>query len=316
MNYYEILGISKEATFDEIRGVYRTLARKYHPDVNKDSDAADKFKQVNEAHHVLSDPERRLKYDKRGSRVENPFNFSWGVRGQDISSQIIISLEDVFFGCKSKVTYQRSKFCDDCEGSGAKECYECSYCEGKGVTQLSSPPFSIQVTCSACRGVGVMRSGGCSKCNSKGRVLLGDCSISVTVPKGVMGGSRLRISGQGDVGREENGDLYLIVNVKDHSLFVRDNKNLILDVPVSYTQLALGDKLEIPTLNSEKVSINVPAGTISGTKFRLKDLGLPDIYEGVGDLIVGVILEVPKKVSKKYKKILIELSKLEQKVKK
>lgn len=234
-------------------------------------------------------------------------------RGQDIASQIIVSLEDVFFGCKREVTYQRSEFCNNCDGSGAEECYECSHCEGRGVTQLSSPPFSIQITCPVCRGVGSMRRGGCSKCDSKGEFLLGDdYSISVNVPKGIVGGSKLRVKGQGNIGREENGDLYLTVKVKDHFIFSRDNNNLILDVPVSYTQLVLGDKLEIPTLNSGKVSINVPAGTMNGTKFRLKGLGFPDIhYGGMGNLIVGLGLEVPKKISKKYKKILIELSKLE-----
>jgi len=169
----------------------------------------------------------------------------------------------------------------------------------------------MQVTCPACAGVGVTRKGVCSKCNSQGEFLLDDCSISVNVPKGILERSKLKVKGQGSIGKEINGDLYLAVNVEKHPIFFRDNKNLILDVPVSYTQLVLGDKLEIPTLNSGKVSINVPAGTANGTKFRLKGLGFPDIHHGgVGDLIVGVVLEVPKKVDKNYKKILIELSKL------
>ena len=319
MDHYEVLGISKEATFDEIKAAYHTLARKYHPDVNKNFDAADKFKQVNEAHHVLGDSDRRLKYDKRGSHIGNPFYSSWSdisLRGRDISSEITISLNDVFFGCKKEVTYKRANFCDKCNGHGAEECLACSSCKGKGSVQVSNPPFLMQVTCPACGGVGVMRKGVCSKCNSQGEFLLDDCSINVSVPKGILEGSKLKAKGQGNIGKEINGDLYLTVNVENHPIFFRDNKNLILDVPVSYTQLVLGDKLEIPTLNSGKVSINVPAGTMNGTKFRLKDLGLPDTYESMGDLIVEVILEVPKKINKKYKKILIELSKLEQKEKK
>jgi molecular chaperone DnaJ len=319
MDHYEVLGISKEATFDEIKSAYRTLARKYHPDTNKDFDAADQFKQVNEAHHVLGDPGRRSKYDKRGSHIGNPFYSSWSdisPRGRDISSEINISLNDVFFGCKKEVTYKRANFCDKCNGHGAEECLACSSCKGKGSVQLSNPPFLMQVTCPACGGVGVMKKGVCSKCNSQGEFLLDDCSINVSVPKGILEGSKLKVKGQGNIGKEINGDLYLTVNVENHPIFFRDNKNLILDVPVSYTQLVLGDKLEIPTLNSGKVSINVPAGTMNGTKFRLKGLGLPDTYDGVGDIIVDVALEVPKKINEKHEKILIELCKLEQKEKK
>jgi molecular chaperone DnaJ len=319
MDHYEVLGVSKEATFDEIKSAYRTLARKYHPDINKDFDAADQFKQVNEAYHVLGDPGSRLKYDKRGSHVGNPF-YSWSdisVRGRDVSSEITISLNDVFFGCKKEVTYKRANFCDKCNGHGAEECLACFSCKGKGLVQLSNPPFLMQVTCPDCVGVGVMRKGVCSKCDSKGEFLLDDRSISVSIPKGILEGSKLKVKGQGNIGKETNGDLYLTVNVENHPIFFRDNKNLILDVPVSYTQLVLGDKLEIPTLNSGKVAINVPAGTVNRTKFRLKGLGFTDArYGGVGDLIVDVVLEVPKKINEKYEKILIELSKLEQKVKK
>ena len=320
MDHYEVLGISKEATFDEVKAAYRTLARKYHPDVNKNFDADDKFKQVNEAHHVLGDPDRRLKYDKRDSHIGNPFYHSWSdisIRGRDVSSEIAISLNDVFFGCKKEVTYKRASFCDKCNGHGAEECLACSSCKGKGSVQISNPPFLMQVTCPACVGVGVMRKGVCSKCNSQGEFPLDDCSINVSIPKGILEGSKLKVKGQGNIGKETNGDLYLTVNVENHPIFFRDNKNLILDVPVSYTQLVLGDKLEIPTLNSGKVAINVPAGTVNRTKFRLKGLGFPDVrHGGVGDLIVDVVLEVPKKINEKHEKILIELCKLEQKEKK
>ena len=320
MDHYEVLGISKEATFDKIKAAYRTLARKYHPDANKDFDAADQFKQVNESYHVLGDTGRRSEYDKRGSQHGNPFYSSWvdiSLRGRDVSSEITISLNDVFFGCKKEVTYKRANFCDKCDGHGADECLACFSCKGKGLVQVSNPPFLMQATCPTCVGVGVVRKGVCSKCDSKGECLLDDRSISISIPKGILEGSKLKVKGQGNIGKETNGDLYLTVNVENHPIFFRDNKKLILDVPVSYTQLVLGDKLEIPTLNSGKVAIDVPAGTANRTKFRLKGLGFPDVrHVGVGDLIVDVVLEVPKKINEKHEKILIELCKLEQKEKK
>lgn len=354
-DYYEILGVGKSATEDEIKKAYRKLARKYHPDVNKeDKNASEKFKEINEAYEVLRDPKKRAQYDQFGhAGVEqggfDPSDFggfgdfgSFGggglfddlfdlfgggfsqsrrrgpTRGADLRYDLNITLEEAAFGVEREIVISRMENCETCHGSGAKPGTHpktCSQCGGTGqvrnVQNLGPMQFTNVTTCSQCGGRGTIVEEPCPKCFGRGKVKQ-DRKIKVKVPAGVDTGSRLRMSGEGELGDLGGppGDLYVFINVKPHKLFLRQGDDLIYEAPISFVQAALGDEIEIPTLE-EKVKLKIPQGTQPGTKFRLKSKGIPHIRGyGRGDLHVRVNVKIPKKLNDKQKELLVKFAEI------
>ncbi|MGI6485091.1 MAG: molecular chaperone DnaJ [Tepidanaerobacteraceae bacterium] len=351
-DYYEVLGVSRDASTEDIKKAYRKLARKYHPDVNKnDKDAPEKFKEINEAHEVLSDPEKRARYDQFGHAgvgqggfgsdsggfggdfgnfgdfggdffgdiFENFFGGGFNqtrrrgpVRGADLRYDLHITLEEAAFGVEKEIEIQRLERCKTCQGTGAKpgtRSKTCPTCNGTGqvrrVQNLGPMQFTNVTTCNRCGGKGTIIEQPCSKCKGQGNVRTFK-KIKVKVPSGVDTGFRLRMGGEGDPGERGGpaGDLYVIIHVKPHQLFDRDDDDLIYDAPISFVQAALGDEIEIPTLE-EKVKIKVPPGTQTGTRFRLKSKGVPHIRGfGRGDLHVRVNVVIPQRLNEEQKKLL------------
>ncbi|WP_422444122.1 molecular chaperone DnaJ [Thermoanaerobacterium sp. DL9XJH110] len=351
-DYYEILGVSRDASEEEIKRAYRKLARQYHPDVNKDDkDAAEKFKEINEAYEVLKDPEKRARYDQFGHAgvgqggfesgnfgdfgdfgnfggfggdffediFENFFGGGFGqsrrhapVRGADVRYDLEISLEEAALGAEKEIEIHRMERCDRCQGTGAKPGTRprtCPACGGSGqVKNVQNTAFGRFVnitTCSRCRGQGVIIEEPCPQCHGNGQVRVGR-KIKVKIPAGVDTGSRLRMSGEGEPGERGGppGDLYVIIRVKPHKLFTRQGDDLIYEAPISFVQAALGDEIEVPTLE-EKVKLKIPEGTQPGTMFRIKGKGIPHLRGyGRGDLHVRVNVVIPKKLNEKQKEIL------------
>jgi len=352
-DYYEVLGLSKGATEEEIKKAYRKLARQYHPDVNKDDkEAAEKFKEINEAYHVLSDPEKRARYDQFGHAgvdqgeagdfggfggfgdfgnfgsfgedifgdiFENFFGGGMGrtrrsgpIRGADLRYDLSITLEEAAFGADKEIEVERMESCDICNGTGAKPGTRpktCPQCQGSGqikhVQNTAFGRFVNVTTCPACHGEGYIIEEPCHKCHGSGKIRVSR-KIKVKIPAGVDTGSKLRMSGEGEPGQKGGppGDLYIFIRVKPHKLFVRNGDDLIYETPISFVQAALGDEIEIPTLE-EKVKLKIPEGTQPGTKFRLKGKGIPHIRGiGRGDLHIKVNVVIPKKLNDKQKELL------------
>jgi len=339
-DYYEILGVSKDASREEIKKAYKKLAKKHHPDLNKDEGSADKFKEINEAASVLADDQKRQQYDQFGSDAfkgggfggAGGFDFSGaGVnfedifesifgggmfgggrrrpreqRGADIRYDLTISLEEAAQGIKKEILVRKRIACTSCEGLGGHNVKTCSTCHGAGrVRQAKQTPFGVFATtstCNGCGGVGKSFEDPCPDCDATG-VRMGDVSISMQVPAGVEDNTRLRVTGEGDAGLRAgpSGDLYVFVNVETHKYFERDGENLLIDCPVSFVQAALGDEIEVPTLFG-RAKLKVPSGTQTGTVFRLRGKGMPTVHSGhTGDQLVEVQVAVPKKLSKKQK---------------
>lgn len=356
-DYYEVLGVSRDATEEEIKKAYRKLARKYHPDVNKDDkDAAEKFKEINEAYEVLKDPEKRARYDQFGHAgvgqggfdpgnfggfgdfgdfggfgsdiFEDIFDIFGGgfgrtrrrgpTRGADLRYDLEITLEEAAFGVEKEVEIFRMESCKKCNGTGAKPGTmpkTCPTCGGSGqvrrVQNLGPMQFTNVTTCTNCGGRGNIIEEPCPKCNGRGQSKVGR-KIKVKIPAGVDTGSQLRMSGEGEPGEMGGppGDLYVVIRVKPHKLFVRQGDDLIYEVPISFVQAALGDEIEIPTLE-EKVKLKIPEGTQPGTRFRLRSKGIPHIKGyGRGDLIVHVDVVIPKKLNEKQKELLVKFAKI------
>ena len=353
-DYYEVLGVGKDADAKEIKKAYRKLAMKYHPDKNPgDKDAEEKFKEINEAYEVLSDEEKRSTYDRFGHDGLNGqggfgggqgfggfggsgfggfedifgdiFGSSFGggfggsssrrrgpKRGADIRQSVTISFEDAAFGKKIKVKINRSEECDECHGSGAKPGTTkktCPTCHGSGTVQsVQRTPFgniASQRTCSTCNGEGEINESPCNKCHGKGSVRKTK-TIEVDIPAGIDDGQMIKLSGQGEVGEKggPRGDLYIVVNVQKHEIFTREGYDVYIEMPIRFTQAALGDKLEVPTLDG-KVSYNLPEGTQTGTVFRLREKGIPKLRSNSrGDQYVKVIIDTPKKLNDEQKELL------------
>jgi molecular chaperone DnaJ len=359
-DYYDVLGVSKDSSKDAVKKAYRKLAMKYHPDRNKEPDAEEKFKEISEAYGVLSDDDKRQKYDQFGhAGIDSSYTqedifrninfddifggmgfggggglgnsifdmfFGGGTRarragprrGSDLRTDIEITLEDAYKGTKTNVTFPRLERCKTCEGSGAKpgtSTSTCTTCNGSGQMSISKRTpfgqFTSVTTCEKCRGEGTIIDSPCGDC--KGRSLVQKIKkISVKIPAGVDTGSRLRIAGEGEAGEKGGppGDLYVVIHVKPHETFIRQDTDIICEVPVSFPQAALGDKIKVPTLNG-KVKMNIPSGTQSGTVFRLKGKGMTDLGGyGKGDEHVRVIVETPKKLTKRQKELLEEFESL------
>ncbi len=355
-DYYEVLGVSKDADAKEIKKAYRKLAMKYHPDKNPgDKAAEEKFKEINEAYEVLSDEEKRSTYDRFGhdglngqagfgggqgfggfggsggfGGFEDIFGDIFGSgfggfggsggssrrrgprRGADIRQSVTIKFEEAAFGKKIKVKINRSEECEECHGSGARPGTSkktCPTCHGSGTVQsVQRTPFgniASQRTCSTCDGEGEINESPCNKCHGKGSVRKTK-TIEVDIPAGIDDGQMIKLSGQGEVGEKggPRGDLYIVVNVQKHDIFTREGYDVYIEMPIRFTQAALGDKLEVPTLDG-KVSYTLPEGTQTGTVFRLREKGIPKLRSNSrGDQYVKVIIDTPKKLNDEQKELL------------
>jgi len=350
-DYYEVLGVDKGASADQIKSAYRKQAVKYHPDKNKgDKAAEDKFKEASEAYHVLSNSERKQNYDNFGhAAFENGgggrggfgnFDFSnhfsdifedfFGEgfggggrksrrsnnRGSDLRYDLSISLEEAYTGKKQDIKFSTSDKCDTCSGSGSKPGHDagsCSMCGGHGQVRSSQGFFTVQQTCPQCSGSGEMITNPCGSCGGQGKKQTSK-RLSVTIPKGVDDGTRIRLAGKGEAGSRgaSNGDLYLFINVYSHELFKRSEENLFFECPISIADAALGTSIEIPTIDGGKAKIKIPQGTQSGKQFRLKSKGMPYMRgSGNGDLYVQVNTEVPVSLNKEQKELLEKFREIE-----
>lgn len=345
-DYYEVLGVSRDASKEEIKKAYRKLARKYHPDANpNDKQAAEKFKEINEAYHVLMDDEKRAAYDRFGHAATDGqggfedfggfsgfgtdfgglgdiFDMFFGggrrrtgpQRGADIRVDIELSLEEAAFGLERDIKVPRTEDCGTCGGSGAAPGTKprpCMQCGGTGQVQFAqNTPFGRVVqsrTCDRCRGKGTIIEKPCPTCHGTGQVRR-TRTIHIKIPAGVDNGSRLRVPGEGEAGTRggPRGDLYVYIRVKPHKFFKREGNDIICEIPISFVQAALGDELEVPTLEG-KVSLKIPEGTQTGTVFRLRGKGIPDINGyGRGDQHVKVRVVTPTKLNEQQRKLLRE----------
>ena len=342
-DYYEILGVERTASGGEIAGAYRKLAVKYHPDKNPgDQEAIERFKEAAEAFEVLSDPDKRSRYDRFGhagvngaggahhfSDVEDIFSAFGDIfgdlfggsrrnrpqKGRDVRCDVTLTLKEAANGVTKTVEFQRHERCERCDGSGAAAGSRrevCGYCRGQGRVIQSAGIVRIQTTCPACHGQGSTIKHPCPECRGTGQRLK-KVVTEVQIPAGVDDEMRVRIPGQGEPSPNGGppGDCYCFISVLPHPLFERDGQNLVCRVPITYAQAALGTSLEVPTLEG-RGELEIPAGTQSGAVFRLGGKGMPDPRRrGLGDLLVQVIIEVPKKLSKEERTLLRELAELE-----
>jgi molecular chaperone DnaJ len=334
-DFYKTLGVSRGVSQDEVRKAYRKLAQKYHPDkTGGDKAAEEKLKEINEAYDVLKNKEKRAKYDRFGeagaqmgqgagpggaSPFDEIFDTFFGgggggggqrraqaaTVGNDLEYRVGISLKDAASGTKKTVRFPRRETCNDCSGSGAAKgssAETCQQCGGHGQVRMAQGFFSISRTCPVCHGVGQMIKDPCRRCRGEGQVKT-DRELSVDLPAGVDTGSRLCLRGEGEPGRNggPRGDLYVFVEVKPDDLFEREGNDIICQVPVSFPQVILGATIRVPTLDGE-AELKVPAGTQSGTLFKLRGMGISDIrgYRN-GDQIVEIQVETPTKLSREQK---------------
>jgi len=351
-DFYEVLGVTKGASSDQIKAAYRKLAVKHHPDKNEGNKASeDKFKEASEAYHVLSNSERKQNYDNFGhAAFENGsggrggfenFDFSSSfsgifedlfedfggtdgrrgrrnsnLRGSDLRYDLSISLEEAYTGKKQDIKFSTSEKCNTCKGSGSKPGYEvgaCSMCGGNGQVRSNQGFFTVQQTCPQCSGNGEEITNPCSDCNGQGKKQTSK-RLSVTIPKGVNDGTRIRLTGKGEAGSRGagNGDLYLFINVYSHDLFKRSDENLFFECPISIADAALGAAIEIPTIDGGKAKIKIPSGTQSGKQFRLKGKGMPYMRGSEnGHLYVKVNTEVPVSLNKEQKELLEKFREIE-----
>lgn len=346
-DYYEVLGIDKGADEAAIKKAYRTLAKKNHPDVNPgDKDAEERFKEINEAYQVLSNPQKRAQYDQFGhdgpqgfggggygdfsgfgggfGGFEDIFSTIFGggaaggarrngpVPGDDLRYDLTITLDEAAFGCEKEINLVRDEECPECKGTGAKpgsKVDKCPTCGGSGQERVTqNTPFGrIQNvrTCSRCRGTGQIINEPCNKCHGRSKIRVSRRK-TVKVPAGISDGQILTIRGQGGLGERggQPGDLLIVVSVKRHKLFQRDGDNLYIEMPITFTQAALGAELDVPTLK-KPVSYKFPEGTQPGQVFCIKGEGVQHLRgNGRGDLYVTAVVEIPRKLTEKQKELL------------
>ena len=337
-DYYEVLGVAKTATEDEIKKAYHTGARKHHPDVNPgDSEASKRFQEVQEAYETLSDPIKRARYNGaphmrfRGRTqtksssgpppgatyeeiVEEFFGGS-AYKGRNITVRLEVEFKEVLIGCKKNIKVKKRKRCTGCAGMGFTGYKSCINCNGSGMVQVADSPFGFNTGCHVCNGTGKTSTVKCGDCIGSG-YLPGyyEKALEVNIPAGIDNGMQLRLAGEGEesIRGGRAGDVMIFVLVKEHPIFGREGANISVEVPVSYTQLVLGGEIEIPTLTEDALKVKVPAGSQSHTKFRLKGKGFP-IGGAFGDLIATLKIETPKSFDPEYKEVLEKLSELEKK---
>lgn len=344
-DYYEVLGVPREADERTIKSAYRKLALQFHPDKNPgDKQAEENFKEASEAYAVLSDAEKRSTYDRfghqgLGGQGFDPFSgfgfgggggdgfsdfFSQvfgdffgagggrrggGQRGSDLRYNLSLSFEEAAFGCKKTISFPRMQSCESCEGSGAApgtSAATCSACGGAGQVRLTQGFFSVARPCTTCGGTGHVIPNPCTSCKGRGRTEQ-QVEIEVEVPAGVDTGTRIRHTGEGEAGAQGGrpGDLFVVVNIDEHPIFVREGVDVICEIPISFAQAALGAKLPVPTLDG-KVEFKLPAGTQTHKVFRLRGKGIPHLRhkDHRGDQLVQVVVETPSKLNKEQRELL------------
>ncbi len=352
-DYYEILGVAREASADELKKAYRKLALDHHPDRNQgDPEAEQRFKDAAEAYDVLGNAEKRAQYDQFGhqafaqgggyagarfTNVEDIFEafgdvfggsifgdlFGGGRRrrgprpGRDLKIVIDLTLEEIDQGVERTIALKRQEFCETCSGTGAKpgtDWHSCATCAGRGQVHRNQGFFTVAAPCPTCSGAGQVLEAPCDGCRGSGHQgVKGE--VTITIPAGIEEGVRLRIPEAGDVGARDapRGDLYCVVREVQHKIFQRNGADVFTEVPVSFAQLALGDKVEIPTLRG-KADMAIPAGTQAGKIFRLRGQGLAHLEgRGRGDQLVRVFVEVPTKLTERQKELLGEFADIERK---
>ena len=353
-DYYEVLGVQKGASKDEIKKAYRKLALKYHPDKNPDNKEAEaKFKEASEAADVLLNDEKRGRYDQFGhAGMDGQGGFGGGFGGggfsdfsdlgdifgdifgdilgggrrrrgrgnqgqpgADLQYEVQLDFKEAAFGIAKDITINRSVKCDTCHGTGGKDGSrptDCDYCKGFGEIRRQQGFFTVSSPCPKCHGSGQMISDPCQKCHGDGRTKK-NVNLEVKIPAGIDHGQRLKLSGEGEVGKNggPSGDLYVLVSIRENDVFERDGFDVYCTVPVSFSQAALGAEIEVPTLDG-KVAVSIPAGVQSGKKMRLKGKGITKLGGyGKGDQIIYIHVETPTKLNSEQKRIFEELAKFD-----
>ena len=345
-DYYEVLGVQRNVTAQELKSAFRKVALQYHPDRNPgNKEAEEKFKEASEAYEVLSDAERRARYDRfghagvggaagaegfggfSGVNINDIFGDIFGEifgggrgrgrasnRGADLRHTLEISFQEAATGCRTKVVVERPKPCETCNGTGSRSNQgprPCGTCGGHGELRFTQGFFAVTRTCPDCGGTGAVVVDPCNKCRGSGKVPSEEV-IEVDIPPGVDNGVRVRLAGKGEPGDRGGppGDLYVTIMVREHPIFSREEQDVYCEVPISFTQAALGAEIDVPTLDG-KVKMSVPAGTQSGHSFRLRGKGIPHLRGGGrGDQYVRVIVETPTKLSARQRELLEQFAAL------
>lgn len=352
-DYYEVLGVNRDASEDELKKAYRKLAMKWHPDRNPDNPKAEEhFKEAKEAYEVLTDAQKRAAYDQFGHAGVDPsaggaagagagfggFADAFGdifgdifggagggggrgrstvYRGADLRYNLEISLEDAARGTETRIRIPAMEECETCHGSGAKpgtQPTSCTTCGGHGQVRMQQGFFSIQQTCPRCHGTGKMVANPCGTCSGNGRIKK-QKTLAVKIPAGVDEGDRIRLSGEGEAGVNggPSGDLYVVIQIKQHSVFTRDHNDLHCEMPISFTTAALGGEIEIPTLDGY-AKIKIPSETQSGKVFRLRGKGIKGVRSTAhGDLLCHVVVETPVSLTSRQKELLQEFEAISNK---
>lgn len=351
-NYYDILGVSKSANADDLKKAYRKLAKQYHPDQNKgNKDAEEKFKEISHAYDVLSDDQKRAAYDRYGHDAftqggmggagggagAGGFDFSAGfadifedlfgmgggrrggnesaaTRGADLRYNLNVTLEEAFNGKNETIKITTAASCETCSGSGGangSKPVNCGTCNGSGRIRATQGFFTVERTCTSCGGVGKTIKDPCKTCAGSGRTRK-EKTLAVNIPAGVEEGTRIRLSGEGEVGVRggATGDLYIFVGIKPHTLFVRDGADIHCNIPIAMTTAALGGAIEVPTIDGSRVKVTIPEGTQHGHQMRLRGKGMSILRASSrGDMYIHTMVETPIKLSKKQKELLKEFDK-------
>jgi len=357
-DYYEILGLSKGANADEIKKGYRKKAKELHPDRNSDKpDAESQFKEVNEAHAVLKDADKKAAYDRYGhaafegggggagggpgfqgqgdfaSAFSDVFDDLFGdfmggqrggggararaSRGSDLRYNLRVSLEEAFAGLQKTIKVTTAAGCTSCNGTGAEggaEPQTCPTCSGMGKVRAQQGFFTVERACPTCNGLGQTIKNPCDTCHGQGRVDK-DRSLSVNIPAGVETGTRIRLAGEGEAGMRggPTGDLYIFIEVSEHSLFERDGANLFCRIPVSMASASLGGEIEVPTIDGGRSRVKIPAGSQSGRQMRLRGKGMPALRgSATGEMFIELAIETPVNLTAKQKELLREFDKLSE----
>jgi molecular chaperone DnaJ len=350
-DYYEVLGVSRSASDQELKKAYRTLAQRYHPDKNQSDPASEeKFKELGEAYSVLADPDQRQRYDRFGhAGVSSGAGQTWGApgfggiedilgdlfgfsdvfggrpggrrsaaqRGADLRYDLEITLEEAYHGMTAQLRIPRLETCGSCKGNGAApgtQPENCSNCGGTGQVRYQQGFFSVARTCQACRGAGRVIKTPCSECRGAGRIER-EKQMEVKIPAGVETGSRLRVQGEGEAGTQggPSGDLYVVIRLAEHERFERQGSNLYASLPLTFGQAALGADVFVATIEGEE-KVKIPSGTQTGTTFRIKGKGMPVLGgRGRGDLFVSVSVVTPTSLTREQRKLLEQLAMVENK---